>query len=207
VDAQAITAKLQQAVEITNSVDVPAELRPLVFERVLDAVGLMAKTTAIPGGGGSILGLGGAQIEDVRRAREDVGDPSEGLLGAIRQKLDLPEEMVSQIYEEQDGRVSLIVRRSMLPEPAKKAVSSRHVALLVAAGRQASGQEEWTPVAAIREECSELGVLDSSNFATDVAKLGWKARGSSRAREIRATRHHLEDAAQLIRSIAGSGSE
>jgi hypothetical protein len=77
------------------------------------------------------------------------------------------------------------------------------IALLVAAGRQAAGMEEWTQATAIREVCRNFGVLDVANFATEVASLGdvFLVRGKGQSREFKVTRHGYEEAGRMALRI------
>lgn len=109
------------------------------------------------------------------------------------------------IYQvEADGEIALILAPGDLPDPNRKAAAIRDVALLTVVGRQLADVEEWTAGAVIREECKELDVFDSSNFATEVGKLGMRARGAGAKREFRASRQHREQAIALIKSILGA---
>jgi hypothetical protein len=127
-------------------------------------------------------------------------------LAQVASRLNLSEESIAGVFEVEDGELQLILRRAMLPEPGKKAASMRHVALLVVVGRQAIEPDEWTPLDVVRDECREMGVLDPSNFATEIAKLDFKSRGDRSKRELKATRHHMAEVASLISDIA-TGSQ
>jgi hypothetical protein len=186
--------QLESAIETLKDLDLPDQLEVVAFERLLDAYGLPRSTH-----GPSVDDPQPGLIQQAERG--DAINGGDGALRLIAQTLHSEFGSVAQIYDMQDGGIQLILRRDMLPDPTKKAVSMRHVGLLVVAGRQAGAIEEWTPVGVLRDECREVGVLDSSNFATEIGKLGFKVKGAGAKREVRATRHHLSEASDLIAEI------
>lgn len=195
--AEQITAGLRRAAEAVEAARLPNELRTIGFERALDALGLgeaqMAPAPSVP-----------ATARPV--PARDTGEPVVHLLDAIARRFELPAETIGRIYEADDGAVRLAIKRSMLPEPDRRAAAMRDVSLLVVAGRQAAGEEQ-TPFVDIREECRALNVLDGANFSSEVAKLDFRVRGARNTRTAKANRHHYEEAAQLIRRMLGeSGS-
>jgi hypothetical protein len=171
---------------------VEAELRQVAYAKAVELLGSTGERTpagAAPGGG---------MTTQVQAAPHRASS----LIEALSTRLRLDADLLHDIYEERDGDVSLVVSKTMLPGAATKAAAMRDVALLVAAGRQGAGQEEWTAFKRIREECEELGVLDRVNFATEVGKLGMRAQGTQKAREVRLARHHFEQAAELVAQIS-----
>jgi hypothetical protein len=126
-------------------------------------------------------------------------------LTRISEALTLHEDVVECIYEHAGGGIRLALERSLLPEPDNKAASMRHVALLVAVGRQAGSSEDETPFSVMRRECGELGVLDGPNFAAEVGKLEMRVTGGPNTRAAHALRHHYGLARALIRRIVAAG--
>jgi hypothetical protein len=193
--AEEIAARLRQAETALELADVPDDLREQAYDRALDAVGL--GPSQVSGMASSVSTLGGSP------ASAPAGDP----IGALSVKLNLLRETVEQVFEpDEDHGLRLILKRSMLPRPDQKAAAMRDVALLISVGRQGAGLEEYTSFATIRRECEDLAVLDSSNFATEVGRLEMRRRGGRSAPELKANRHHYEDAGKLIGVIAGSGA-
>jgi hypothetical protein len=196
MDAQEIAERLRVAAEAVEAADLPESLQQVAFEHALSAVGLAGTKSAPAGDADEAAGL---------HQRTDGG--ADGGVAAIAERLGVDVELVERVYEnDEEVGIRLILKRSMLPEPQQKAASMRHVALLVAVGRQVSGLEDYTPLALMRDECSELRVLDPSNFSTEVGKLGMRRRGSRNKQEAKINRHHLEEAAELIRRIASQDS-
>jgi hypothetical protein len=181
---QDIGALLSRAVAIVGAADIPDDLRSVAFSYACTAL--------------------------EARPRPSDGDPSspeaydshaDSLLPQIAQKLGVDHDTVTAVFEEDDGDIVLILPKNMLPNTGSKASSMRDIALLVAAGRQAAGLEDYTSLSLVRKECEELGVLDANNFATEVGRLGMRAQGGRNSREVRASRHQLEQAAALMRDI------
>ncbi len=188
-----LTRRLREAAEIVELAELPENLQPVAYGRSLDVLGVPAASQSA-----SATTAAGVHV----RAPQA---PATGMLGQIAQRLGLDPSLIPRVYDEDDGQLRLILRRSMLPEPDKKAASMRAVALLVVVGRQAAGVEEHTPHEVIREECRELKVYDRPNFASEIGKLEFRATGGRNTRAARANRHHYEDAAELIRRIAQGG--
>lgn len=190
-----ITDRLRQAAGAVQAAELSEDLRKIGFQRALDELGLgSAVVPAAP----SALGA------DAPPSAGGASEPavSSDLLTEIGRRFELPVEMLERIYDVDDGSVRLAIKRSMLPEPDRKAAAMRDVSLLVVAGRQAAGDEQTT-FADIREECEALNVLDNANFSTEVAKHDFRLRGTRNSRTAKANRHHFEEAARLIRRILG----
>lgn len=181
---------LRQAADAVEEASLPEVLQPVAFERALDA-----------------LSMTGAPAAAAALSNPAEGGADGGTLGLVAERLGLPLDSVEQIYEDDpEGGLRLIVRRSMLPDPDQKAASMRHIALLLAVGRQAAGIEEYTPFSLMRNECAEVKVLDPSNFAAEVGKLGMRRRGSRNQQEAKANRHHIEEAGALIRTMTAKAT-
>jgi hypothetical protein len=136
---------------------------------------------------------------------ETLADGPSGQLAAVAEKLRVDPETVSQVVEITSEGVEIIVSPSLLPR--QKAAATRDVALLVTATRQAAGFDEgWTDTELIREQCRNLGVFDSANFATEVAHLGafLNFKGSGRTRKVRANLRGFEQAGMRMRELAHS---
>jgi hypothetical protein len=195
--------RLKQAAAAVQEAGVPQDLRAVAFEHALDALGVGKPSWPAPSGTPGALTPPFSPGASAGAQQLAVGGREAGasLFGAIASALSMDRDVVGRIYDEEDGQIRLIMKRTMLLEADKKAASMRHVALLVVVGRQAAGLEEYTPYDAIREECRELKVYDGPNFATEVGKLEFRTTGGRNSREARANRHHYDEAADLIRRI------
>ena len=78
------------------------------------------------------------------------------------------------------------------------------LALLIAAGRQTGGWEEWTPTSEIRAVCDHYGRADS-NFGRTLSRMGTEFSLSTgkRNRRVRLKRPGQEKAAALVKALAG----
>jgi hypothetical protein len=192
VDAQEqLVSALQDAVAAVEAAGVPEDLRPAAFSKVFEH---------IAGGGPSASqgrgARGGAEAGDIER-----GDA----VGRIATRLGLEAEVVSRVFDVDDEGVHLTVPRSALDDSKRTAM--REVARLISAARQAAGvDDEYTPLATIREACDDRGVLNSPNFAAAMQALdgdGMRFRGASGSREVKVNTAGYEKAADIVRRIAG----
>jgi hypothetical protein len=194
LSADELTKRLKEAAEVVERAGLSEDLRPIGFQRSLDAFGVGAvNVPSSPSRLAAPNGNDGAEG----------GEPQEEghALSMIAKRLDVDQALIASVFEEEDEQIRLIIKRAMLSEPDRKAASMRQVALLVVAGRQAAGIEEYTAYDSIREECRELKIYDGPNFATEVGKLEFRTRGGRNSKEARANRHHLDDAADLVRQM------
>jgi len=182
-----IASKLSSALEIVDAAKVPNDLRAVAFWQACVALD---------------AGVSGAPYSSSTSTSDTLGE--DALLGRIARRLSLDYEIVTAIFEQKGDEIQLIVPKGKLPNASSKAASMRDIALLLTAGRQAAELEDYTPLSLIRKECDELGMLDSGNFSAEIGRLGMRAQGGRNSREIRASRHQLEQAAELMSSIAGA---
>jgi hypothetical protein len=195
MDPEEMSAALKRAADIVKNAGLREDLVPIAFERVLDELGLSRGHEA------SSAHQAPSSHDDPEAHR--TGDP----LTKISTRLGIPLDAVEQVYEyDADAGLQLIIKRSMLPQPDQKAAAMRDIARLLAVGRQVAELEEYTPFSAIRDECAEIKVLDSNNFAAEIAKLEMRRRGSRNKQEVKANRHHVDETADLIRTIVAKGS-
>jgi hypothetical protein len=117
---------------------------------------------------------------------------------AIARRLGVEPEPLLEIYDVSGDAPTLIAAPSRLP--VQKSRATRLIALLLVAGRQAEGVEEWTPTGVIRDECRRYGVLDGPNFAGDIAALGeyFGFRGQPRSREAKMNLRGFEAAGREV---------
>lgn len=177
---------LKRAAEIVDAADLAEDFRAPAFTRTLDIV-LGSSTPADPSA---------PRIQD--QSETQLGD---GFLARIEARLGVEQAILQRVFEEYDGQLLVIVKRTMLPSPKSKAAAMRDVSLVTAAGRQAAGLEDKTSFDVLRAECDELDVLDGPNFATEIRRLPVKIEGSARKKEVRVLRHGMDEAAKLIRQM------
>jgi hypothetical protein len=184
-DQDQLVQRLRAGLRVTEEAGVPKELQSIAFRHALEALSGRDSAPKPPAG-----------ISD-----ED-SSANTSFLEAIASRLKLDLDVVTHVFEEENEQVHLIVTKNKLPDASSKAAAMRNVALLLVAGRQASGIEDYTAASVIRRECEELKVLDASNFAVELGRLGMRTRGGPKSREVHASRHQLDLAGELIREIA-----
>lgn len=85
--------------------------------------------------------------------------------------------------------------------PPQDAAATKEIAVLIAAARQGTGREEWTPFSEIRSTCAQYGRLDTNNFASTMKELEtyFSFRSPSpRKREVKLNRPGWERATALV---------
>ena len=183
-----VMKKIREAVKAVEEASVPDDLRVTAFEKSFEA---LIGATATSGSSG--------RQEEARPP--SASSPS---LDAISARLGLDSGLIEEIYYVDGERLGLALAPSKFD--SKKAAATQEIALLVAAGRQAGGWEEWTPVTHIRSVCKDNGRFDAANFATTIKRMGdvFSFRGKARQLEVRVTRPGYEQAANLARDLSGA---
>jgi hypothetical protein len=128
--------------------------------------------------------------------------PARQGIEAIAERLRVEPSVAAEVFDVADDRIEIVLAPSRLPR--QRAAAMRDVALLLVCARQASGLDDgWTPIGAVREQCREIGVLDTGNFSTEVGSMGdvFSFRGAGRARLLRATGRGYERAGLRIQEL------
>jgi hypothetical protein len=186
--------KMKEAAKAVEQAGIPDDLRVAAFEKGFEALI------------GHDVSSGSVQTE------ESVGRPpvspvptNAASVAAIADRLGIEQWLAEEIYEVEDNGPGLIIAPSKFNP--KKAAATQEIALLLAAGRQASGWEEWTSVAPIRNAARDYAKFDPANFATTIRRMGdvFSFRGKARQLEVRVTRPGYEQASRLARELTGAG--
>lgn len=187
ISSEELTKKMMEAVKAVEAAGVPEDLRVAAFEKAFEAVMGVTATVA-------------PKAETPTPQASDGEGPS---LGGIATRLGLEEELVQEVFYLDGEALGLALAASRLNK--SKAPATQQIALLVAAGRQAGGWEEWTPIERIRDVVREYGRFDQANFASTVRRMGgvFSFRGKGRGVEVRVTRPGFERAAGLVRELGG----
>jgi hypothetical protein len=125
----------------------------------------------------------------------------EGQAAQIATRLKLEHHEVENVFDFSDGDLSLLVSPRFLDTGNR--AGATQIAYLIAAGRQACG-EEWTEAAAIREVVKERGRLDG-NFNVVLGNLdgnGASVKGVGRDRKVKLNAVGIEKAAEIARALA-----
>jgi hypothetical protein len=187
-----VVEKLEMAVAAVEAAKVPQDLREVAFKAALGAVGIVSiekERSPIPEPSSSRSGDAGQGSADHR-----------GPVAAIASKLKRDFNTVEQVFDIDDEGVHLLAGRGNLNEV--QATAQQEVALLVLAGWQGAGKEEWTKISRVRDAANDLGVMDGA-FASRIEKMRGPVRmkGDARNRELKLNSPGFEAAADLIDRI------
>jgi len=125
-------------------------------------------------------------------------------LGALGDRLGVPRDAVKSVYTEVDGEIQVSVDPRKLSK--SKSAGARELALIVAASRQAAGEDQ-THVDVFRQAAIDYDRFDAPNFAAAMADLkgSFILKGPARQRTFKLTKPGWSAAADLIRRL-GEGS-
>jgi hypothetical protein len=177
--------------EETQATPIPESYRGMAFVELLRHR-LASVSTGLPTG----------KRESVEES--ETANPTAGLglgtLANVGERLELTGPQLEELYALDGAELDLVVSPARLPSSV--AAATRDIALLVAAGRQARG-EEWTPGAAIRAVCADYRRYDEANVARAVGDMEeeFRFRGRGRSREMRLTRPGWDRARALARRL------
>lgn len=130
--------------------------------------------------------------------------PAGGMIARLAQKLRLDQETVSHVFNQDGDALEIVVAHGKLEK--KNSAATKQIAILVVAGRQGAGLEEWTPASEVRKWCEQFKKLDSNNFASTLRQLEshFTFRGSSQARQLHTTAPGWDRATELVRQLGGA---
>jgi hypothetical protein len=135
--------------------------------------------------------------------RPERGKASGRLLELIAGKLAVDIESVREVYADKDGDLDLVLSPTKLE--AKKGPATEQLAILLAAGRQAAGLDEWTETATIREFAESFKRFDAGHFARVIKGMGETFRYSDAGQKLKVqlSRPGWEQATALVKKLAG----
>jgi len=181
------TKAMEQAYSAVEAANLPADVRAAAFSVVLE----------------HILGVEEPTGSAARSSHTGVGDTVPDAFASMAAKIGVDLTAVQRAFEIVDDKPVLTAPRSRLPKA--KGPASRTIAVVLVAANQLGLKQEWTQVSTVREACQMFGVLDPKNFTTYVKADGeiFIGRAKDGQRELKLTRHGIEEAAALIKSLAG----
>jgi hypothetical protein len=187
---EGVTRVMKETVKAVEDADVPDDLRAAAFEKAFDVLVGRTAAEAKPS----------AEVTPPIRRGGPEGGPA---LGGIASRMSLDAELVNEVFYVDGESFGLALASSRFER--SKAPATQQIALLVAAGRQAGGWDEWTRTSEIRDVVREYGRFDPANFATTVRRMAdvFSFRGKGRELEVRVTRPGFERAGDLIRELGG----
>lgn len=195
MDQDDVKNVLAAATKAVDDANVPQELRSLAFERAID---LLSRSSApLP------AALGG--LPSGTETGTPPSHPAESPLNRVATRLRLQRDAVEAVYTDDGAEVEVSVPTDRLS--AKKSTATREIALLVAAARQANG-EEYTPSEAIRTVAQDYDRFDGPNFASALNEMKgtFLATGTPRNRSFKLTKPGWKAATDLVTRIANTAN-
>lgn len=187
---------LVAAREDVAAAEIPPELQEVAFREAL----------RLHAGGGLSAAIGpqGPTVKTLPGAPAPNAMEGDAPLSRIASALSLDEAVVAEVFHPTEEGIELIASPGGLAD--RTATATKQIALLVAAGRQGAGLDEWTPLSEVREWCDHYRKLDSANFSSTIKEMEnlLRFRGSSRKREVRMSKPAWEEAATLVRRLGGA---
>ncbi len=171
-----------------------SDLRPIAFERILEA--LLRDTASAPSNGGNGRPATSTQLIDDTFATE------EQRIDAVASYLRIRPEQAGDLFDLTSEQPRLQVNQTALE--AQKRPALRQIVLLVAAARDALGIETGT--ADVRSAADDLGKFDKNNFISTISTMPEVALRGKRGEHNRLIRLRLigtEAARELASSLVG----
>lgn len=190
---------LTAALKAVTDANIPEELREVAFAKAVD---LLAGTVS-PASSRSQATNGAPAPQTGRQEVEPPKVDSGSALDRIASKLDVGRDRVDEVFAESDGTIDIIVSARKLA--SSKQEGTRQIALLLAAGRQAAGVEEWTGADVIRAKCEDFRKLDSPNFGKALGGMQdeFSLQGPAKKRKVKVSRQGWLAAGDLVKSLTG----
>jgi hypothetical protein len=196
-DKDDVSVILVEAISAVNAANVPPELKEAAFSKAVDVI--MARRTAArreqmgleePGPPGP-LPRAGTQVA------------SDDALSRIANRLRLDRAVVAEVFDEQDGKIDVIVAPKKL-DP-RKAPATKQLATLVAAARQGADLEEWTDADEIRRFVEDFKRYDSANFASALKEMDdiFRIKQTGRKITLKLGRPGWDRATELVAKLGG----
>lgn len=127
-------------------------------------------------------------------------------IAAIAKRLGIPAEQADRVFHVDGDDLELTVSVAALASP--KRAATREIAILVTAGRQASGQDDReTDAEAVRRVCDHYKKLDPPNFSSTMRELNGllTVREKGRKKYLKMTQPAWEEASAVVKRVLGVG--
>jgi hypothetical protein len=184
---------LTEAAQTVAEAKLPKHLEEVAFSKVVDR---LLGVTPPPA----------SSETQAQRSTRKIG-PTTPLTG-IASKLGIDADVAERVFELEDDQVHILVAPKTLASNMRKA--TQELAYLVASSRQATGIEDQTATALIKDVCSQFGVLDDANFSkaiTGISGQGVRISGSGQNRQLKINKVGYEKAAEIATRVASGDSK
>jgi hypothetical protein len=193
-DSQA-TDLIARALAVMKAANTPDALLEVAFTSAL-ALLTGSPVQGVPAG---TVGGGAAGQQAQQPPPNSNGHTGSAMLDKIAVGLGLTAGQIVHLFADKDGEPELKVKSSKLP--TQKANGTRHIALLVMAGRQLGGLEEYTDTDVVREASKHYSRFDSKNFSKHMKALDHCTITANKATKL--TNPGVEEAAELAKKYVG----
>jgi hypothetical protein len=157
-----VTDLLARALAAVEGAKVPEDLREVAFTA---ALGMLTNSQPAV----TPFSAESSPSSPAARGAADTAPTGSTLLEKIASGLEVEPTNAKRLFAEQDGEPVLILKASKLPKTISAAACD--IALLVMAGRQLGGIDDYTESDVLREATRRYGKFDSRNFATSMKSL------------------------------------
>jgi hypothetical protein len=201
-DAQ-VADLLSRALAAVDSAQIPDDLKEIAFTHALALLGAGVGPASGAGAKPGQTGTGNA-IPTPAVSTDGGALGGLGLLDKIAAGLGVELDKVKRLFAEKDGAPQLIVKSSKLPKT--KAAAAHDLALLMMAGRQLGGLDEYTEAEVLRDLVKRYGKFDQSNFAQQMKALDHyiltDGKGASAKRKL--THPGIEAATEMVEKYSAA---
>jgi hypothetical protein len=182
---------LVAALRAVREAEIPESLQPTALSKAIDLI--TGVNTRTPEGRA-------ATDRTESRAPASAGSMMDGLVNRLK----LTPEIVGEVFHESDGQLHLSVAPKSISGASAKA-ATEEIAVLVAAARQASGDEEFTASDEIRKVASDFGKLNEGNFARYIGDMTneFQFSGKGASRKVKLKRVGWARATELVNRLGG----
>jgi hypothetical protein len=195
MDDNQVTDLVARALAVVKAAETPDALQEAAFT---SALALLTGSPVQTSPGGNV-GSGAVGQHGQQPPPSSNGHTGSTMLDKIAVGLGLTAGQVVHVFADKDGEPELKIRSSKLP--SQKASGARDIALLVMAGRQLGGIDEYTDVEVLREASKHYSRLDSKNFAKHMKALDHCTITSNKAKKL--THPGIEEASELAKKYVG----
>jgi hypothetical protein len=182
----------RRAMEILEELEIEKDLRPAAFTMAVEA-----------------LRTGQSPVQPMEKpagasASGEAGDASS--IETVARRLSLSRGQIEETYHFGEKGFELVAPGSKLAK--SKSAGTKEIALVVAAGRQAAGIDDWTNMDDIREWSDHFRKLDAPNFAKAVADMSdvFRVAGKGSKRQVKLREPGWAKAKEVIERLLGANA-
>jgi len=191
-----IASILADALKAVEAAKLPKEFQQVAFGKAVEILSGQSALAVAPVSHPSLKAPTGGIVPSTENQLDSIG--------RIAAKLGVDRESAERVYDLEGDELKLVLPSSKLAGPKKTA--TEEIALLVVAGRQASGlDQEATNAEKVREAAEHYRKYDSPNFSRTIKDMHdvFIVRENGRKKMLKMTQPGWEAAQRLILRIVG----